>query len=53
MLGAAAFFRIFDMPAQLNSAPVPVGRMLFVTSGNSTDGNGGAVHAFALPWWVQ
>ena len=45
--------RIFSMPGQVNSAAVPVGRMLFVTSGNSTDGKGGAVHAFALPWWVR
>ena len=27
----------------------PVGKMLFVTSGNSTDGKGSGVHAFTLP----
>jgi outer membrane protein assembly factor BamB len=44
--------KVLSMPGQVNSAAVPVGRMLFVTSGNSTDGKGSAVHAFALPWWM-
>jgi outer membrane protein assembly factor BamB len=39
----------FPMPGAVNSAATPVGNMLFVTSGNSTDGTGGGVHAFALP----
>ena len=37
---------------QVNSAAVPVGRMLFVTTGNIADGSSGGVHAFALPAWV-
>jgi outer membrane protein assembly factor BamB len=41
--------KTFLMPGSVNSAAVPVGRMLFVTSGNSTDGTGGGVHAFVLP----
>lgn len=41
--------RTFPMPGAVNSAATPVGKMLFVTSGNSTDGTGGGVHAFALP----
>jgi polyvinyl alcohol dehydrogenase (cytochrome) len=48
--------KIFDktsgITGQVNSAAVPVGRMLFVTTGNVTDGSGGGVHAFALPPWV-
>jgi hypothetical protein len=39
----------FPMLGQVNSAATPVGKMLFVTSGNSFDGNGSGVHAFALP----
>jgi outer membrane protein assembly factor BamB len=39
----------FPMPGQVNSAATPVGKMLFVTSGNSFDGNGSGVHAFTLP----
>ena len=37
------------MPGSVNSAATPVGDMLFVTSGNSTDGTGGGVYAFRLP----
>jgi hypothetical protein len=48
--------KIFDktsgITGQVNSAAVPVGRMLFVTTGNVTDGSGGGVHAFELPPWV-
>jgi outer membrane protein assembly factor BamB len=48
--------KIFDktsgITGQVNSAAIPVGRMLFVTTGNVTDGSGGGVHAFALPPWV-
>jgi hypothetical protein len=33
----------------INSAATPVGKMLFVTSGNSFDGKGSGVHAFTLP----
>jgi polyvinyl alcohol dehydrogenase (cytochrome) len=44
--------KIFNKTGQVNSAAVPVGRMLFVTTGNVTDGSGGGVHAFALPSWV-
>ena len=39
----------FLMPGSVNSAATPVGKMLFVTSGNSVDGKGGGVHAFTLP----
>ena len=39
----------FLMPGSVNSTAIPVGKMLFVTSGNSTDGTGGGVHAFTLP----
>ena len=42
--------KVFSMRGQMrgsiNSAATPVGKMLFVTSGNSTDGTGGGVHAF-------
>jgi outer membrane protein assembly factor BamB len=41
--------RQFPMPSSVNSAATPLGAMLFVTTGNSTDGTGSAVHAFALP----
>jgi polyvinyl alcohol dehydrogenase (cytochrome) len=34
------------MPGSINSAATPVGNMLFVTSGNSFDGQGSGVHAF-------
>jgi outer membrane protein assembly factor BamB len=37
------------MPGSVNSAATPVGKMLFVTSGNSFDGKGGVVRAFKLP----
>jgi outer membrane protein assembly factor BamB len=41
--------RQFPMPGSVNSAATPLGAMLFVTTGNSTDATGSAVHAFALP----
>ena len=46
--------KTFFMPVppgtgSINSAAIPVGRMLFVTSGNSFDGKGSGVHAFTLP----
>ena len=37
------------MPGSVNSAATPVGKMLFITSGNSFDGTGGVVRAFKLP----
>ncbi len=37
------------MPGAVNSAAIPAGKMLFVTSGNSFDGLGGVVRAFTLP----
>jgi hypothetical protein len=39
----------FPMPGSVNSAATPVGNMLFVTSGNSFNGEGGGVQGFALP----
>jgi outer membrane protein assembly factor BamB len=39
----------FPMPGSVNSAATPVGKMLFVTSGNSSDASGSAIHAFILP----
>jgi outer membrane protein assembly factor BamB len=45
--------RAFKMQGAVNSAAVPVGRMLFVTTGtttaNTADESHGGVHAFALP----
>jgi outer membrane protein assembly factor BamB len=41
--------KTFPMPGAVNSTAVPVGKMLFVPSGNSTDGTGGGVTAFTLP----
>jgi hypothetical protein len=35
--------------SSVNSAATPLGDKLFVTKGNSTDGTGGGVLAFALP----
>jgi hypothetical protein len=45
------FFMPVPVPGtgSINSAATPVGRMLFVTSGNSFDGKGSGVHAFTLP----
>jgi len=37
------------MEASVNSAATPLGDKLFITAGNSTDGTGGGVFAFALP----
>ena len=39
----------YRMPGSVNSGATPVGDMVFVGSGNSTDGGGSAVHAFRLP----
>jgi polyvinyl alcohol dehydrogenase (cytochrome) len=39
----------FPMPSSVNSAATPLGTMLFVTTGNSTDGTGSGIQAFALP----
>jgi polyvinyl alcohol dehydrogenase (cytochrome) len=44
-----AQLRSFEMPGSVNSAAIPVGKMLFVGSGITATGNGGGVHAFALP----
>jgi outer membrane protein assembly factor BamB len=41
--------KTFPMPGPVNSTAVPVGKMLFVTSGDSTTGKGGGVTAFTLP----
>jgi outer membrane protein assembly factor BamB len=41
--------KTFPMPGPVNSTAVPVGKMLFVTSGDSTTGMGGGVTAFTLP----
>ncbi len=39
----------FPLPGAANSGATPVGKRLFVGSGNSFDGQGGAVNAFSLP----
>jgi len=36
------------MTSSVNAAPTPLRDMLFVTAGNSTDGQGGGIFAFAL-----
>jgi outer membrane protein assembly factor BamB len=46
---SGALLHTFPMLGSVNSAATPVGKMLFVTSGNSFDGNGSGVHAFTLP----
>jgi polyvinyl alcohol dehydrogenase (cytochrome) len=46
---SGAPLRTFPMPGSVNSGATPVGRMLFVGSGTTTDGSGSAVHAFKLP----
>jgi len=46
---SGALLHTFHMPGSVNSAATPVGKMLFVTSGNSVDGKGGGVQAFTLP----
>ncbi len=45
---SGALLKTFSMPGAVSSAATPVGKMLFVGSGNSTDGTGSGVHAFAL-----
>lgn len=37
-------------PGMVNSAAIPVGRMVFVGSGNYFDGGGSGIHAFIAPW---
>lgn len=37
------------LSGSVNSGATPVGKMVFVGSGNSSDGTGSAVHAFTLP----
>ncbi len=37
------------MEGSVNSAVTPLGRTLFVTAGNPTDGSGSGVFAFTLP----
>jgi outer membrane protein assembly factor BamB len=39
----------FPMPGSVNSAAVPLGAMVYVGSGTTTDGSGSGVHALALP----
>jgi outer membrane protein assembly factor BamB len=39
----------FPLPGSVNSGATPVGKMVFVGSGNSSDGAGSAVNAFTLP----
>ena len=39
----------FPLPGSVNSGATPVGKMVFVGSGNSSTGAGSAVHAFTLP----
>ncbi|MGB6177491.1 MAG: PQQ-binding-like beta-propeller repeat protein [Methylocella sp.] len=45
---SGALLKTFPMAGSVNSAATPVGKMLFVTSGNSFDGKGSGVHAFTL-----
>jgi hypothetical protein len=46
---SGALLRTFTMPGSVNSGATPVGRMLFVGSGTTTDGSGSGVHGFRLP----
>jgi outer membrane protein assembly factor BamB len=46
---SGALLRTFAMPGSVNSGATPVGRMLFVGSGTTTDGSGSGIHAFRLP----
>jgi hypothetical protein len=45
---SGALLRTFAMPGSVNSGATPVGRMLFVGSGTTTDGSGSGIHAFRL-----
>jgi hypothetical protein len=36
-------------PGMVNSAVVPIGRMVFFGSGNFFDGSGSGIHALTLP----
>ncbi len=46
---SGTLLKTFTMPGAVNSAAIPVGKMLFVGSGNPNDGKGSGVHAFSLP----
>ncbi len=46
---SGALLARFPMPGSVSSGATPVGGMLFVGSGTTTDGSGSGVHAFALP----
>jgi hypothetical protein len=46
---SGALLASFPMPGSVNSGATPVGDLVFVSSGNSTDGSGGGVHALSLP----
>jgi outer membrane protein assembly factor BamB len=37
----------FPLPGSVNSGATPVGKRIFVGSGNSSDGQGSGVHAFS------
>jgi len=39
----------YDTPGAVNAGATPVGKMVFVGTGNSFDGQGGGVQAFGLP----
>jgi hypothetical protein len=41
--------RVEGRPGMVNSAVVPVGRMVFFGSGNFFDGSGSGIHALTLP----
>ena len=46
---SGALLASFPMPGSVNSGATPVGDLVFVSSGNSTDGSGGGVQALSLP----
>jgi outer membrane protein assembly factor BamB len=46
---SGVLLKTFAMPGSVNSGATPVGKMLFVGSGTTTDGSGSGVHAFTLP----
>ena len=46
---SGVLLKTFAMPGSVSSGAIPVGRMLFVGSGTTTDGSGSGVHAFTLP----
>ncbi len=47
--GSGALLASFPMPGSVDSGATPVGGMLFVGSGTTTDGSGSGVHALTLP----